>query len=278
MKTCVIDCGGGLRDIYGAGVFDYCIDNDITFDMCIGISAGSANIASFNSGQRGRNYNFYHEYAFRKEYMSFDNVLKKKFYLDLDYVYGKLSNSNGEDPFDYDKFSENESEIYIIATNAKSGKPEYFYAGDMKKDNYWHLKASSCIPMICSPAIEKDNRYFDGGISDPIPLKFALEKGCEKIVVIWTKPIENVGNFILDEMVGHAMKKKFPKVSDDLLNRKNKVEKSLNYAKKLRDDGKVLIVSPESIGKMSTLTKDKEALDKLYKIGYNDAEKIKDFI
>ena len=278
MKTCVIDCGGGLRDIYGAGVFDYCIDNYITFDMCIGISAGSANIASFTSGQRGRNYNFYHEYAFRKEYMSFDNVLKKKYYLDLDYVYGKLSNSNGEDPFDYDKFSENESEIYIIATNAKSGKPKYLYAGDMKKDNYWHLKASSCIPMICSPAIEKDNRYFDGGISDPIPLKFALEKGCEKIVVIWTKPIENVGNFILDEMVGHAMKKKFPKVSDDLLNRKNKVEKSLNYAKKLRDDGKVLIVSPESIGKMSTLTKDKEALDKLYKIGYNDAEKIKDFI
>ena len=278
MKTCIIDCGGGLRDIYGAGVFDYCIDNDITFDMCIGISAGSANIASFTSGQRGRNYNFYYEYAFRKEYMSFDNVLKKKFYLDLDYVYGKLSNSNGEDPFDYDKFSENESEIYIIATNAKSGKPEYFYAGDMKKDNYWHLKASSCIPMICSPAIEKDNRYFDGGISDPIPLKFALEKGCEKIVVIWTKPIENVGNFILDEMVGYAMKKKFPKVSDDLLNRKNKVEKSLNYAKKLRDDGKVLIVSPESIGKMSTLTKDKEALDKLYKIGYNDAEKIKEFL
>lgn len=278
MKTCVIDCGGGLRDIYGAGVFDYCIDNDITFDMCIGISAGSANIASFTSGQRGRNYNFYHEYAFRKEYMSFDNVLKKKYYLDLDYVYGKLSNSNGEDPFDYDKFSENESEIYIIATNAKSGKPEYLYAGDMKKDDYWHLKASSCIPMICSPAIEKDNRYFDGGISDPIPLKFALEKGCEKIVVIWTKPIENVGNFILDEMVGHAMKKKFPKVSDDLLNRKNKVEKSLNYAKKLRDDGKVLIVSPESIGKMSTLTKDKEALDKLYKIGYNDAEKIKEFL
>ena len=97
-------------------------------------------------------------------------------------------------------------------------------------------------------------------------------------MVIWTKPIENVGNFILDEMVGYAMKKKFPKVSDDLLNRKNKVEKSLNYAKKLRDDGKVLIVSPESIGKMSTLTKDKEALDKLYKIGYNDAEKIKEFL
>ena len=52
----------------------------------------------------------------------------------------------------------------------------------------------------------------------------------------------------------------------------------LEYAKKLRDEGKVLIVNPESIGKMSTLTKDKEALDRLYKIGYSDAEKIIDFI
>ena len=67
-------------------------------------------------------------------------------------------------------------------------------------------------------------------------------------------------------------------ISKDLLNRKNKVEKALKYAKKLRDEGKVLIVSPESIGKMSTLTKDKEALDMLYKTGYADAKKIIDFI
>lgn len=76
MKTCIIDCGGGLRGIYGAGVFDYCLDNNISFDVVIGISAGSANIASFTSGQRGRNYNFYHDYPFRKEYMSIENVIK----------------------------------------------------------------------------------------------------------------------------------------------------------------------------------------------------------
>ena len=51
MKTGIIDCGGGLRGIYGAGVFDYCLDNNISFDVVIGISAGSANLASFSSGQ-----------------------------------------------------------------------------------------------------------------------------------------------------------------------------------------------------------------------------------
>ena len=79
-------------------------------------------------------------------------------------------------------------------------------------------------------------------------------------------------------MAGHALKKKYPNISNDLLNRKEKIEKALEYAKKLREEGKVLIVSPESIGKMSTLTKDKEALDMLYKTGYADAKKIIEFL
>ena len=46
MKIGVVDVGGGLRGIYAAGIFDYCLDNDINFDTCIGVSAGSANVAS----------------------------------------------------------------------------------------------------------------------------------------------------------------------------------------------------------------------------------------
>ena len=69
MKIGVVDVGGGLRGIYAAGVFDYCMDENIKFDCCIGVSAGSANVASYLSGQRGRNYKFYTDYAFRNQYM-----------------------------------------------------------------------------------------------------------------------------------------------------------------------------------------------------------------
>ena len=55
-KIGVIDVGGGLRGIYAAGVFDWCMENDVQFDYGIGISAGSANLASYISGQHGRNY------------------------------------------------------------------------------------------------------------------------------------------------------------------------------------------------------------------------------
>ena len=70
MKIGVIDVGGGFRGIYASGVLDYCLDQNIRFDLGIGISAGSANLSSFISGQRGRNYLFYTKYGPRKQYSS----------------------------------------------------------------------------------------------------------------------------------------------------------------------------------------------------------------
>ena len=45
--TGIVDVGGGLRGIYGAGIFDYCMEQGIHFDYCIGVSAGSANVCSY---------------------------------------------------------------------------------------------------------------------------------------------------------------------------------------------------------------------------------------
>ena len=47
MKTAVVDVGGGLRGVYAAGVLDRCLEDGIYFDAGIGVSAGSANIASY---------------------------------------------------------------------------------------------------------------------------------------------------------------------------------------------------------------------------------------
>ena len=121
MKLGVIDVGGGFRDIYGAGVFDWCLDHDVHFDYCIGISAGSANLASFLAKQRGRNYTFYMDYVFRKEYASLDNWLRTRNYVDLDYVFTTLSGSKGENPIDYEALSHNPAEFYVGACDARTG-------------------------------------------------------------------------------------------------------------------------------------------------------------
>ena len=45
----IVDVGGGMRGVFGCGVTDFLLDNDITFDYCLGVSAGSANLASYVS-------------------------------------------------------------------------------------------------------------------------------------------------------------------------------------------------------------------------------------
>ena len=45
--------GGGMKCAYTAGILDAMMDNGVTFDYCIGVSAGSANGISFIVGQRG---------------------------------------------------------------------------------------------------------------------------------------------------------------------------------------------------------------------------------
>ena len=118
----IVDVGGGLRGVYGAGVFDTCLEEKLTFDYLIGVSAGSANVASFLAGQRGRNLRFYTDYAFRKAYMSLGNFLRRGNYLDLDYIYGgTLSNTGGEDPLDYDAMAANPAQAKVVATDAATG-------------------------------------------------------------------------------------------------------------------------------------------------------------
>ena len=130
MKTAVIDVGGGMRGIYAAGVLDTCLENGINFDLGIGVSAGSANIASFLARQRGRNFVFYTNYALRKEYMGIFNFFFKRNYVNLDYAYGTLSNSDGEFPIDYPAMKSNHMDFLVVATNALTGEAKYMRSAE----------------------------------------------------------------------------------------------------------------------------------------------------
>ena len=184
MKLGIIDVGGGLRGIYAAGILDYCMDQNIRFDLGIGVSAGSANLASYAAGQRGRNYRFYTEYAFRKQYMSVRNLILKGSYVDMEYVYGTLSRADGEDPVDYGAFRDNPMEFIVVATQAKTGTATYFDKSDISLDEYSVMMASSAIPFFCKPYEVHGIPYYDGALGDPVPVEKAFQLGCDRVIVM----------------------------------------------------------------------------------------------
>ncbi|MGN0554878.1 MAG: patatin family protein [Candidatus Fimenecus sp.] len=278
MKTGVVDVGGGLRGIYAAGVLDYCMDRGIRFDLGIGVSAGSANVISYLAGQRGRNYQFYTEYAFRKQYMSIRNFLVKKSYIDMDYVYGTLCRADGEYPLDYPALRDNPMEFYAVATEAATGLAKYFGKADIRQDDYSVLKASSAIPFICKPYPVQGAPYFDGALGDPVPLAKAFQLGCDRVVLILTKPENVIRSSENEEKLAALIRKKYPAAAEQLCQRARRYNESVALAQKYAKQGKVLIVAPNDTCGVDTLTKDKNSLRRLYKKGYADGAKIEAFL
>lgn len=278
MKTGIIDVGGGLRGIYAAGVFDYCMDEEIRFDCCIGVSAGSANAISYLAGQKRRNYVFYTDYVFRRKYMGFWNFLTKKSYIDMEYVYGTLSNSDGENPLNYQAMKENAAELLVVACNAKTGEAVYFDKTHIRQDDYGVLKASSSIPFVCRPYEIDGTLYFDGALADPVPVKKAFQCGCEKVVVILSKPKDVIRSPRKDNIIADRIQKKYPLAADKLRKRAEHYNQAVRLLKEYEAQGRALIVAPDDTCGVDTLTKNREALKRLYDKGYRDAGSISEFL
>ncbi len=278
MKTGLVDVGGGLRGIYAAGVMDRFLDDGITFDLGIGVSAGSANISTFIAGQKKRNYVYYTEYSQRDEYMSRRNVAKKGCYLDVSYIYGTLSNSDGEYPLDYTAFCENPMDFIAVATDAIDGEVKYFEKSDMRPDYYNVLMASSAIPYVCKPQQVDRELYFDGALSDPVPIEKAFALGCDKVVLVLTNPVDYKKELEEDIRLAARIRERYPLAAEALVTRAEKYNRGVRLAQKLEQQGRVRIIAPIDTCGVDTLTKDVDALDTLYRMGYNDGEGITSFL
>lgn len=274
----VVDAGGGYRGIYAAGVLDYCLDHGIQFDLGIGVSAGSANLISYAAGQARRNYHFYAEYGLRKEYAGFKNFLFKRSFVDLDYVYGTLSNSDGENPLDYAAAVKSPMKFFAVATEALTGRAKYFDMSYISQDDYSVMKASSAIPFVCHPYAVGDTLYYDGALADPIPIEKAFEMGCDKVVVLLTRPEDTVRTPDRDLKLASRIRKKYPLAAEKLAQRAKRYNDSVTLAKSYAEDGKALIVAPDDTCGVSTLSRDADALRRLYEKGYQDGAKIVPFI
>ena len=277
-KTGLVDVGGGFRGIYAAAALDRCIDEGVTFDLGIGVSAGSANIASFLAGQKERNHRFYSDYGLRKEYAGFWSLLASRNFLNLDYIYGTLSNAGGEDPLDYRALADNPMDFYVVATDAYTGEPAYFPKTRMRQDDYDVLKASSALPVACRPYRIDGSAYFDGALGDPVPVAKALEMGCDRVVLLLTKPRDTVRTSEQDEKMARFIERKYPNAAAGFKKRAQRYNEGVDFAKELEKQGRALIVAPDDTCGVSTLSRERDALDALYAKGYADGAAIASFV
>ena len=283
MKTGLIVEGGGMKCAYSAGVLDIFLDEQFQFDYCIGVSAGSANCASFLAGQRERNLRYYTTHTKDPKYFGIKNLLTSGSLFGLQYIYGDMTNEGGIDPLDYDAYYENPTDTYIAATDALTGQPYYFNKNEVERNAYQPIMASCALPVACRPIRYQGHTFFDGGVSDSIPIAHALEQGCDRIVILFSKPkgyrMQPQG---LRAGYTLALRHKYPKMVEALNRRHEMYNAEMEQVDALIREGKVLAFHPSADIHTGTYAVDPIINRQLYDNGLQDAQErkkeVKDFL
>ena len=271
--------GGGIRGLYSSGVLDAFMENDITFPYVIGVSAGCCNGVSYIGKNLHRMRDITLGYSGDERYKSVKSMLKNGEYLNSKWIFGELSYDMF--PLDYDTYEKSHTTLCAVATNAYTGKPEYFYPRGFR-NGCEELRASCALPVATKPVPLGDSLYYDGGVSDSIPLKHAFEDGCEKCVVILTQDKNYVKKPMNHEKAIKKILRKYPNVVQGVLNRHNMYNDQRKYVFEMQKQGKALVICPDEPLHCSTLNVSAEQQKDIYQIGYTQGleyiDKVKEFI
>lgn len=276
--TGIILEGGTFRPIFSCGVMDALLSENILLPYCIGVSAGISNGVSYISKQPQRNLEIMQKYRNDKRYMSRQNLKKYKSIFGLDFVFREIPDKLI--PFDRETFMAYEGTCLVGVTNAQTGEAEYKNAKDMDED-YTMLRATCALPMFF-PAIELDGqKYYDGGIADPIPVKKAQEDGCDKVLIVLTQPrgyVKHYGKY--DKMGARMLGRKYPEMKKLIKSRPERYNEAVQYCEKLAREGKAMIIRPNHL--LNSFESDVRKLEMAYWHGYRMTKerikKIKQFI
>lgn len=262
--------GGGMKCAYGAGIMDAFLDEGITFDYCIGVSGGSGNVASYLAGQRGRNLRFFTDHIHSPDYFGLKSLLKTGDLFGLEYIYGNLTRRDGEDPLDFPALMKNPAEYEVVVTNALTGKPEYYGREMMQQDDYRLIMASSAIPVACHPVELNGTPYFDGGLTDAIPVRRAMERGCEKLVVLLTKNRDYVRKPQGMRGLYRRVCRKYPRIVEAIDRRHEVYNDNLRDVFSLEREGTAFVFAASEPIHVGTYSMKEEAERALYDLGLRD--------
>lgn len=262
--------GGGMRGAYTSGVLAAFMDENIKFPYIIGVSAGANNGANFVAEQRERNKKVFVDYVNHKDYSGFKHWITGKSFFNMDFLFGTLPNDLV--PFDYETFESSPTVFKACVTECSTGEPVYFEKSQFSGLEFMEkvLRASSSLPILSPPVEINGKLYFDGGITDSIPLEKSIEDGNMYNVVVLTR---NKGYIKEPQILGlysrHYLKK-YPKVLDAIEARHIKYNITLEKVKDLEEEGFVYIFRPIEEIVVDRLEKDTDKLNELYEQGYRE--------
>ena len=271
MKTGIVVEGGGMRGIYGAGVLDVLLENDIKADGLIGVSAGAIHGCSFVSGQKGRSIRYNLKYSRDPRYMSMRSLIRTGDMFGIDFCYRELPETLG--PFDNETFESSSTEYYVTCTDVETGQPVYHRCPSLRGDRIDWVRASASMPLA-SRIVELDGKkLLDGGVADSIPVMAFRKMGFKKDLVILTRPegYRKKQNPMLP-LIRRAYRE-YPEFVETAASRHLVYNRELDEISRLEREGEILVIRPSRRIKISRTERRPERIEQMYRLGREDAMK-----
>ena len=246
-KTALVLEGGGVRGAYTAGALAWLNDNNITFDYNVGISSGAVFLCCYLVHDKHTPFNMTCYYSSFPDNVGIRALIREGYYVAYKHVFNDYLLA--KEHLDITPLMSGDIDLEIGVYDLELGETVW-YSG---KDGH---------------------KYLDGGITKMIPIERAIEKGCDKFMVITTKPKDYVrkpGSRMVDLMM-RAMYKDYPSVAADYKVRHLNYNNQVAIINDLVEEGKCLHFLPSETVKVSRYKGDSEKTKKLYQLGYTDME------
>ncbi|BEV71171.1 hypothetical protein THUN1379_06530 [Paludibacterium sp. THUN1379] len=179
--------GGGQRGIFTAGILDTFLEHDFfPFRILVGTSAGAQNLAAYAAGTRGYARHIILRYSSHKAFFDPLRFARGGHLIDLDWLFDTTAQ---EFPLDAERAARRlrGRELHMVACRSDTLAANYLPFDQ----THWAstIKASSAIPLFYRGGVTLgEANYWDGGVSEPLPVCAAHQLGADCIVVVRTLP------------------------------------------------------------------------------------------
>lgn len=265
MKKGLILEGGAMRGMFTAGVTDVMLEQGIELDGAVGVSAGAAFGCNYKSRQIGRALRYNKRFCNDSRYSGLRSLLTTGNLFNTEFAYREVPLNL--DAFDFDTYTANPMEFYLVCTNVETGKPIYHRYDGYHDHGFDWIRASASMPMV-SRTVEIDGqKLLDGGISDAIPLRFFENLGYNRNVVILTQPAGYRKKKTSAMPIIRLMYRKFPALVHAMEIRHEMYNSTLEYIARQEAAGNILVIRPAEPLPVSRVEKNPVRLQAAYNIG-----------
>lgn len=262
--------GGAMRGLFTAGVMDVLMEYGAEFDAIVGVSAGAAFGVNYKSKQIGRVIRYNKRFANDKRYCSVQSLLNTGNLFNAMFCYHTVPNEL--DKFDRERYNADKTPFYVVCTDAETGEPVYHLLDRANDWGFEWIRASASMPLVSKPVKIDGKYYLDGGMSDSIPIEFMIVGGCEKNVVVLTRPRDYVKEKASMLPLMKLSLRKYPYTYDAILHRHIIYNDSRARVFQEEKLGNAVVICPKEKLPINRVEHDPEVMEKVYQLGRQAAE------